>query len=60
VLPIVIEQTSALDAHDRLLRDWPAPDLGADRHRIYMVQWFLFAALAAGLWGYFAWPREKQ
>lgn len=58
VLPIVVEQTAPIGTADTLVREWPAPDLGADRHRIYMVQWFLFAALAAGLWAYFAWRKQ--
>ena len=58
VLPVVIEQTAPVDRADTLVRDWPAPDLGADRNRIYMVQWFLFAAIAAGLWTYFSWRKE--
>lgn len=58
VLPVVVEQTAAIDGRDTLVREWPAPDLGADRHRIYMVQWFLFAALAAGLWAYFSWRKQ--
>jgi surfeit locus 1 family protein len=58
VLPVVVEQTAPLGGDDNLVRDWPAPDLGADRHRIYMAQWFLFAALVAALWAYFAWRKE--
>lgn len=58
VLPVVVEQ----DAHDApgdgLRRQWPAPDLGIDRHRIYMVQWYLFAALASGLWLFFTFRRR--
>jgi surfeit locus 1 family protein len=53
VLPVVIEVTQ--DAGDGLAREWPRPDAGADKHRIYMLQWYAFAALAAGLWGWFAW-----
>jgi len=53
VLPIVLEQTAALDAGDILVRTWPAPDFGIEKHRIYMVQWYLFAATAACLWLYF-------
>ena len=53
VLPIVLEQTEPIDAADKLVRNWPAPDFGIDRHRIYMVQWYLFAATAAGLWLFF-------
>lgn len=50
VLPVVIEQTAPPAPDDGLVRDWPAPDFGIDKHRIYMVQWYAFAALALGLW----------
>ena len=48
VLPAVIEQTSPAD--DGLVRDWPAPDFGIEKHRIYMWQWYAFAVLAVVLW----------
>lgn len=41
--PLVIEQRS--DTGDGLARDWPAADLGADRHYGYAFQWFGLAAL---------------
>jgi surfeit locus 1 family protein len=50
VLPVVIEQTAAPVPDDGLVRAWPAPDFGIDKHRIYMVQWYAFAALALALW----------
>jgi surfeit locus 1 family protein len=50
VLPVVIEQTVAPVPGDGLVRDWPAPDFGSERHLIYMVQWYAFAALAVTLW----------
>lgn len=53
VLPVLLEQTAPTQSGDSLVRDWPAPDLGVDKHRIYMVQWYAFAAMAAGLWLYF-------
>ena len=53
VAPVVIEQTEPLGPDDRLLRQWPAPDLGIEKHRIYMVQWFAFALMAGGLWLWF-------
>jgi surfeit locus 1 family protein len=53
VLPIVVEQTAPTGATDTLVRNWPAPDFGIEKHRIYMMQWYLFAATAAGLWLYF-------
>ena len=60
VLPIVLEQTEPIDAADKLVRNWLAPDFGVDRHRIYMVQWYLFAATAAGLWLYFTLRRARS
>jgi surfeit locus 1 family protein len=53
VLPIVIEQDAPGAPADGLVRDWTAPDFGIEKHRIYMVQWYSFAALAAGLWLWF-------
>ncbi len=51
VLPIVVEATAPAAPEDvPLVRDWPLPDAGSDKHRIYMMQWYAFAALAAGLW----------
>jgi len=60
VLPIVLEQTAPIDATDKLVRNWPAPDFGIDRHRIYMAQWYLFAATAAGLWLFFNLRRNRK
>ena len=42
--PIVVEQRS--DSGDGLLRDWPRPDLGIEKHESYSLQWYSFAALA--------------
>lgn len=59
LLPIVVEQTAPLGRGDELLRDRPPPDVGVDTHRIYMVQWFIFAAMAAGLWAWFTFGRRR-
>ncbi len=50
VLPVVIEQTGAPLQPDGLVRDWPAPDFGVEKHWIYMMQWYAFAGLAIVLW----------
>ncbi|WP_413457943.1 SURF1 family protein [Herbaspirillum huttiense] len=42
--PLVIEQGGT--AADTLVRDWPAPSLGIDRHRGYAVQWYALAGMA--------------
>ena len=50
VLPVMIEATRAPVPDDGLVRDWPAPDFGVEKHRIYMLQWYALAALAIVLW----------
>jgi len=42
--PFVIEQTS--NAEDHLLRDWPRPSLGIERHLGYAFQWYALAVMA--------------
>lgn len=37
-------------APDGYLRHWQTPGLGAERHRAYALQWFLFAVLLVGLY----------
>jgi len=59
-MPVVIEATAAPMPDDGLLRDWPAPDFGVETHRIYMVQWYAFALLAAALWFWFHRPRAAR
>lgn len=46
VQPIFIEQTDPAQAGDALLRDWPAPSLGVEKHRGYAFQWYALAAMA--------------
>jgi cytochrome oxidase assembly protein ShyY1 len=42
--PILIEQTN--DTHDGLVRSWPRPSSGIEKHYGYAVQWFGLAATA--------------
>ena len=49
--PFIIEQTvdstATAPASSQLpVRDWPAPDLGADKHRGYAFQWYALALMA--------------
>jgi surfeit locus 1 family protein len=53
VAPLILFQES--DSKDGLQRDWPRPDLGVSMHKAYALQWFVFAATALGLCGFFAW-----
>ncbi len=55
--PLIVRQSD--DADDGLIRDWPAPDDGANRNRGYAFQWFAFAALACLLWGYYHFRRKS-
>lgn len=48
VYPWVVRQTSASD--DGLLRDWPRPDSGVQRHRAVAGMWYSFALLFFCLW----------
>jgi surfeit locus 1 family protein len=47
VARFVVQQTSHMD--DGLVRDWPAPDLGVEKHRGYALQWYSLATLIAAL-----------
>jgi cytochrome oxidase assembly protein ShyY1 len=41
---LMLEQLN--DTHDGLVRDWPRPGFGIDRHRGYAFQWYALAATA--------------
>jgi surfeit locus 1 family protein len=58
VLPIVLEALDTESGSD-LVRDWPAPDTGSERHLSYMLQWYAFAALAGGLWLWFTFAPRR-
>jgi cytochrome oxidase assembly protein ShyY1 len=42
--PFVLEQTT--DTQDGLVRDWPKPSSGMDKHFGYAFQWYALAATA--------------
>jgi surfeit locus 1 family protein len=52
VLPIMVREIGVASA-DGLLHDDALPDTGIEKHIGYMLQWYTFAALAAGLWLWF-------
>ncbi len=58
-LPVYLQASGGV-ADPGLTRDWPVPDLGTQMHLGYMVQWYSFAALAAGLWIAFAVRRRSH
>lgn len=49
----IVQQASP--SADGLVRDWPQPDAGIERHRGYALQWYGLAALAAGLTLRYGW-----
>lgn len=53
---MVIQQGPATEG---LLREWPAANLGVERHYGYAFQWFSLAALIAGLYLWFQWLRPR-
>lgn len=53
--PLVVRQTAApraggVDRDDGLVREWPDPGTGVDKHLGYAFQWYALAVLVAGLW----------
>lgn len=57
VLPVIVEQLDG--APDGLSREWLAPDTASGKHLGYMLQWYAFAAIAAGLWAFFTFRRMR-
>ncbi|NMG03017.1 SURF1 family protein [Azoarcus taiwanensis] len=53
----IVQQTSP--TADGLVRDWPRPDAGIDRHRGYALQWYSFAGLSLALTGFYAFRTLK-
>jgi surfeit locus 1 family protein len=45
--PVFLQQQSP--AADGLVRDWPAPDFGIEKHTSYSIQWYLISALSVAL-----------
>lgn len=44
--PFFIEQTVPATADDQLVRNWPAPALGVEKHQGYAFQWYALALMA--------------
>ncbi|MBD8529230.1 MULTISPECIES: SURF1 family protein [unclassified Massilia] len=44
--PFFVQQAGA-GQEEGLVREWPAPSLGVDKHRGYAFQWYALAAMAA-------------
>lgn len=44
--PFFIEQRGPAPAAEGLVRDWPAPSLGVEKHQGYAFQWYALAVMA--------------
>lgn len=60
LLPLTVVQTAADSPRDTLLRHWPAPDLGLQKHYGYAFQWFALCALIVGLYVWFQLLRPRR
>ena len=45
IQPFLVQQDAEDAPDDALMREWPAPDLGVEKHYGYAVQWFSLALL---------------
>jgi cytochrome oxidase assembly protein ShyY1 len=46
VQPFFVEQTGPQEPGGALLRDWPAPSTGIEKHKGYAFQWYALAVMA--------------
>jgi surfeit locus 1 family protein len=62
LLPLTVQQLGepGAQAVDGLLRDWPAPDAGLQKHYGYAFQWFALSALILGLYVWFQLIRPRR
>lgn len=62
LLPVSVLQVPPVVPADTLLREWPAPATGVDRHHGYAFQWFGLSALVLILyvWFQFIQPRRRR
>ena len=44
--PFFIEQTDPVQPGEQLVREWPAPSLGVEKHQGYAFQWYALAVMA--------------
>jgi surfeit locus 1 family protein len=57
LLPLTVVQEGGADG--TMLRDWPAPEIGLQKHYGYAFQWFALSALFLGLYVWFQLLRPR-
>ena len=67
LLPAVLAQAADspnaqadIAAGTQLVQEWPEPSLDSDKNHGYALQWFGFAAIAAGAWLVIAWRALRR
>ena len=58
IQPFAIRQENAID--DGLVREWPAPDFGIDKHYGYAFQWYALAATILVFYGYTRYRHKRK
>ncbi len=58
--PVLVRQDARGAPDDGLVRDWPVPGAGVDKHVGYAFQWFTLAAATVALWIYFGFFRRSE
>ncbi len=56
----LVQEDGAAPPADGLLRQWPQPALGVDKHHGYAFQWFALSALIIGLYVWFQLVRPAR
>ena len=56
----LVQEDGPLTSADGLLRQWPQPAAGVEKHYGYAFQWFALATLILGLYAWFQFPRFKR
>ncbi len=61
LLPAIVQQAQEASLpDDKLVREWAEPTLDADKNTGYALQWFGFAAIAAGAFLVIAWRALRR
>ncbi len=57
---VLVQEDLAVRSQDGLLRQWPAPSTGVEKHYGYAFQWFSLSLLTLGLYIWFQWIRPRR
>jgi surfeit locus 1 family protein len=60
LLPFMLEQSDPATPQENLIRDWPPPSSGIEKHRAYAFQWYALAAMALIFYGVTGFRHETR